>query len=93
MFNLVMCSYISQKDIKDAYLRLSKLWHPDVHQVTEQTSISSAESKFREISEAYEILGDPKKRSVYDVKLGLRGGRRIDNARPISQWRPGTQIP
>ena len=59
-----------QKDIKDAYFRLSKVWHPDLHLSSEDESSSKkAESKFREISDAYEILSDPKKRKIYDVQV------------------------
>lgn len=47
--------------IKKAYRELSKKYHPDVDPSPE------AESKFKEISEAYSIVGDSKKRSEYDL--------------------------
>jgi len=53
----------TQKEIKKAYFRLSKLHHPDK---------GGDEHKFKEISAAYEILSDPEKRKQYD-QYGLEG--------------------
>jgi molecular chaperone DnaJ len=50
----------SQEDIKKAYRKLSKKYHPDI------SKESDAETKFKEISEAYSILGDENKKSQYD---------------------------
>jgi curved DNA-binding protein len=50
----------SQEDIKKAYRKLARKYHPDVNKTAE------AESKFKEIGEAYEVLGDPEKRKRYD---------------------------
>lgn len=52
----------SQDEIKKAYRTLAKKYHPDVS--TEPKDV--AEAKFKEISEAYEILSDPEKRKLYD---------------------------
>ena len=54
----------SQDEIKKAYRKLAVKYHPDKNQGNK-----SAEEKFKEISEAYEVLGDPEKRKQYD-KLG-----------------------
>ncbi|HMA60281.1 MAG TPA: DnaJ domain-containing protein, partial [Halanaerobiales bacterium] len=51
----------SQKEIKKAYRKLAKKYHPDMNDGDEQAS-----EKFKEISEAYEILSDPDKRKRYD---------------------------
>ncbi len=58
----------SQEDIKKAYRKMSKEWHPDKHK-----GDKGAESKFKEINEAYEVLGNPDKRGNYD-RFGSTGG-------------------
>jgi len=49
------------EEIRKAYRRLARKYHPDVN-----PGNKASEEKFKEISEAYEILGDEKKRQVYD---------------------------
>jgi curved DNA-binding protein len=51
----------TEKEIKQAYRKLARKHHPDVN-----PKDKSAESKFKEINEAYEVLGDPDKRKKYD---------------------------
>ncbi|EGT76384.1 Chaperone protein dnaJ [Haemophilus haemolyticus M19107] len=51
----------SENDIKRAYKRLASKHHPDKNQGSKE-----AEEKFKEINEAYEVLGDDQKRAVYD---------------------------
>jgi DnaJ-class molecular chaperone len=53
----------SEKDIKAAYRRLARKWHPDVN----PTNRKQAEAKFKEINEANEVLSDPVKRKKYDA--------------------------
>jgi molecular chaperone DnaJ len=50
-----------EKEIKRAYRKLARKYHPDVN-----PKDKTAEGKFKEISEAYEVLGNPKKRAEYD---------------------------
>ncbi|SEM48120.1 molecular chaperone DnaJ [Paenisporosarcina quisquiliarum] len=50
----------TQDEIKKAYRKLSKQFHPDINKE------AGAEDKFKEISEAYEVLSDEQKRSSYD---------------------------
>lgn len=52
----------SEKDIKQAYRRLARQYHPDVNPGSKE-----AESKFKEVNEAYEVLSDPEKRKKYDT--------------------------
>ncbi|MEA1883878.1 MAG: molecular chaperone DnaJ [Thermotogota bacterium] len=52
----------TQDDIKKAYRKLIKKWHPDLHKDNKK----GAEVKFKEISEAYEVLSDTEKRAMYD---------------------------
>ena len=51
----------SENDIKRAYKRLASKHHPDKNQGSKE-----AEEKFKEINEAYEVLGDDQKRAAYD---------------------------
>ncbi len=62
----------SAKDIKMAYRRLARKYHPDI------SKESNAEEKFKELGEAYEVLRDPKKKEVYDQYL-------LNRERPQSQ--------
>jgi curved DNA-binding protein len=61
----------TKQDIKKAYQKLAKKWHPDVNKATE------AEAKFKEAAEAYEVLGNEEKRKLYDEELlyGAQRGR------------------
>lgn len=52
----------SDKDIRKAYRRLARKYHPDVN-----PNDKSAEEKFKEMNEAYEVLSDPEKRKQYDL--------------------------
>src|SRR3974377_2414318 len=51
----------TEKEIKQAFRRLARKHHPDVN-----PGDKSAEEKFKEITEGYEVLGDPAKRKKYD---------------------------
>lgn len=51
----------TQAEIKTAYYRLSKIYHPDTN-----TNSSKAGPQFRGITEAYKVLGNPKTRAEYD---------------------------
>jgi curved DNA-binding protein len=57
---------VADKEIKSAYRKLARKWHPDVHTGKQK---AEAEEKFKKINEAYEVLSDPEKRSKYD-RLG-----------------------
>src|SRR3989442_1490222 len=62
-----------EAEIKKAYRRLAMQFHPDKVGPAEK---ETAEARFKEITEAYEVLRDPEKRAVYDRygAAGLRGG-------------------
>ncbi|XP_031238356.1 dnaJ homolog subfamily B member 8 isoform X5 [Mastomys coucha] len=63
-------SSASPEDIKKAYRKLALRWHPDKNPDNKE----EAEKKFKQVSEAYEVLSDSKKRSVYD-RAGCEGWR------------------
>jgi curved DNA-binding protein len=54
----------SQEDIKKAFRKLARRYHPDQ---TQDTDKAASEEKFKEIAEAYEVIGDPEKRKKYDT--------------------------
>lgn len=51
----------SEKEMKQAFRRLARQYHPDVNPGSKE-----AEGRFKEINEAYEVLSDPEKRKKYD---------------------------
>jgi DnaJ-class molecular chaperone len=72
----------AEKDIKSAYRKLARKWHPD----TNPSDPKAAEEKFKEIQEAYEVLGDPEKRKKYDV-LGSDWQRASQQAEQQRRYR------
>ncbi|KAL0357519.1 UNVERIFIED_CONTAM: DnaJsubfamily B member 4 [Sesamum calycinum] len=52
----------TDEDLKKAYRRLAMIWHPD-----KNSNKQEAEAKFKQISEAYDVLSDPQKRQIYDL--------------------------
>ena len=63
-------------EIKSAFRKLAKQYHPDLHKGADKVE---AEAKFKQINEAYEVLGDAEKRHQYDT-LG-------------ADWEHGAQTP
>lgn len=63
----------STDDIKSAFKKLALKWHPDRWVSGTDEEKKTAEEKFKEASEAYEVLSDPDKRAKYD-RFGFSGG-------------------
>ncbi len=68
-----------QDEIKRAYRKLARKYHPDVSKEKE------AETKFKEVGEAYEVLKDPEKREAYD-QLGENWKAGQDGFQPPPDW-------
>lgn len=68
----------SEKEIKLTYRKMARQYHPDLH-----PGDKTAETRFREINEAYEVLSDPEKRKKYDM-FGQywRGGQAAGTSPP-----------
>ena len=73
----------SHDDIRKAYRKLARKHHPDINPGNKE-----AENKFKEIATAYDVLGDEKKRKLYDEfgEAGLAAGFDADKARSYQQW-------
>jgi len=74
----------TQDEIKRAYRKLARKYHPDVSKETD------AETRFKELGEAYEVLKDAEKRAAYD-QLGAnwKGGQEF---RPPPDWNAGFEF-
>ncbi|KAK1362127.1 Potyviral capsid protein interacting protein 1 [Heracleum sosnowskyi] len=64
----------SEEELKKAYKKLAMIWHPDKNNTGNKIE---AEAKFKQISEAYDVLSDPHKRKYYDRhgEVGLSTGQ------------------
>jgi curved DNA-binding protein len=76
----------TEDEIRSAFRKLARKYHPDVAK-----DKKAAEEKFKEINEAYEVLGDPEKRKKYD-QLGADWNR-PGGFQPPPQWRQEGQQP
>ncbi|HET9112714.1 MAG TPA: DnaJ C-terminal domain-containing protein [Burkholderiales bacterium] len=74
----------STEDIRKAYRKLARKYHPDV------SKEADAEKKMKEVNEANEVLSDPEKRAAYDqVGQGYRSGQEF---KPPPDWNGGFEF-
>ncbi len=80
----------SAADVKKAYRRLAQKWHPDANRGNKE-----AEERFKEISAAYDVLGDPEKRQQYDRvrDMAASGFGGFRGAPGGARARPGAGFP
>lgn len=57
----------SDEEIKSAYRKLAKKYHPDLYSTASDAEKKAAEEKFKEINHAYSVLSDPDKRAAFDA--------------------------
>ena len=74
---------VSQEEIKKAYRKLARKWHPDINPGNKE-----AEQKFKDISAAYDCLGNAEKRKLYDEfgEDSLNAGFDAEKAREYKKW-------
>ena len=73
----------SRDDIRKAYRKLARKYHPDIN-----PGNKDAENKFKDLSVAYDVLSDEKKKKLYDEfgEAGLAAGFDAEKARSYQQW-------
>jgi molecular chaperone DnaJ len=73
----------SHEEIRKAYRKLARKYHPDINPGNKE-----AENTFKDLSVAYDVLGDPDKRKLYDEfgEAGLAAGFDAEKARTYRQW-------
>src|SRR5277367_3577242 len=72
-------------EIKKSYRELARKWHPDANKGS-----ADAEERFKEITEAYNVLSDEKQRKEYDDARSMFGGFRVPTSGRPGQGPGGT---
>ncbi len=64
----------TRADLRNAYVRLARTFHPDFHAGADPTVFEYAQDRMREINVAWQVLSDEGARHAYDQRLGLHTG-------------------
>ena len=62
----------SRADMRSAYVRLARTFHPDFHADANPEVFAYAQNRMREVNVAWQVLSDEAARHAYDQRLGLR---------------------
>ncbi|KAL9425733.1 hypothetical protein AB3S75_032655 [Citrus x aurantiifolia] len=65
----------TRDDIKEAFRNLAVKYHPDKHSQSSNTVRENATLRFKQVSEAYEILSDDRKRANYDIRYSATNNK------------------
>ncbi|PHT86051.1 hypothetical protein T459_08157, partial [Capsicum annuum] len=66
---LGICKQASDSEIRCAYRKLALKWHPDRWMKKDPCIRGEAKHRFQQVQEAYSVLSDKRKRSLYDTEL------------------------
>uniref|UniRef100_A0A5B7BDZ9 J domain-containing protein n=1 Tax=Davidia involucrata TaxID=16924 RepID=A0A5B7BDZ9_DAVIN len=78
----------SKEEIKEAFRKLAMQFHPDKHAHSPKSVRDGATLRFKQVSEAYEVLIDDRKRVDYNLRYNNNGGRRTSGGYGYSYNRP-----
>lgn len=70
-------------EIRQAYYRAARRWHPDHVAGASAVEAAEAEAHMRRVNQAWEVLGDEQRRKSYDVELRRAAGLSVGTARPM----------
>ena len=90
---LGVSKHATATEIKIAYLMLAKEWHPDKYQNADEAGRKTAEEKFKDLGEAYSVLGDAARRADYDSTLRAQDHGKHDFDRHHARGRGTRDVP
>eukprot|EP00747_Dinoflagellata_sp_TGD_P166538 gnl/TRDRNA2_/TRDRNA2_189462_c0_seq1.p2 gnl/TRDRNA2_/TRDRNA2_189462_c0~~gnl/TRDRNA2_/TRDRNA2_189462_c0_seq1.p2 ORF type:complete len:224 (-),score=43.92 gnl/TRDRNA2_/TRDRNA2_189462_c0_seq1:100-771(-) len=80
----------SSSQIKSAYKRAAKHWHPDKAHPEDK---ALAHARFKEVAEAYHVLGNPRTRRLYDLYLAYRSQGYVEVPDPQGEYGSYVRVP
>lgn len=67
-------------ELRRAYVRMARRYHPDLHATADPTAVAYAENQMRELNLAWEVLRDEQRRAAYDRSIGAAAAASAMNA-------------